>query len=327
VPYTHTQGFKIGQDIQIFMPIYEGDLHDLLQGLRDQAQEEVRTITSKMLYQMLEALNFVHTHDPPIIHRDVKPPNILHRGGNFFLTDFGIANAVDTSNTIVGTGWYMAPEVRENRKQTPKVDIWGLGVTVVECLEHLEPEHERRRQFPEWKQWYEYLQTSLNQHHFPFASMVTVDTDRRPTARDLLSVQNWPMNTTLSLAAPPLSHQPNGTTTIHSAPPSLMDWTQTVPTAFFQPKQRNESMQLSQPNLVAIASLNVPPSPPAQPGARRGESVKSARSRNEREKKGHKRKRSSPNADAPSHSSGESERTSGRTLRPRPKRMRKAEEK
>jgi serine/threonine protein kinase len=205
VPYTRTQESKTSHDIQIFMPVYEGNLHDLLQALRDQGQEGVRTITSKMLYQMLQALDFVHTHDPPIMHRDVKPPNVLHRGGNFFLTDFGIAKAVDASNTVVGTGSYMAPKVRENRQQTPKVDIWGLGVTVVECLE--QPEDFRTRQFTEWEQWYEYLQTSLNQHHFPLASMVTVDTDRRPTARDLL--QNWRTDATLSLAAPPLSYQPN----------------------------------------------------------------------------------------------------------------------
>ncbi|RKL46607.1 hypothetical protein BFJ70_g3093 [Fusarium oxysporum] len=286
VPYTHTQESKTSHDIQIFMPVNEGNLHDLLQALRDQGQEGVRTITSKMLYQMLQALDFVHTHDPPIIHRDVKPPNILHRGGNFFLIDFGIAKAVDASNTVVGTG--------------------------------------STRQFTEWEQWYEYLQTSLNQHHFPFASMVTVDTDRRPTARDLL--QSWRTNVTLSSAAPPLSYQLNGTTTINSASPILMDWTQTVPTTFVQLTQCDESMQLSQPKLAAIASLDVPPSPPAQPGARRGESFKSVRSRNEREKKGCKRKRSSQNGGAPSHSSGESERTPGRTLRPRPKRIRKAEE-
>lgn len=183
----------------------------------------------------------------------------------------------------------MAPEVRENRQQTPKVDIWGLGVTVVECLE--QPEDFRTRQFTEWEQWYEYLQTSLNQHHFPFASMVTVDTNRRPAARDLL--QNWRTNATLSLAAPPLSYQPNGMTKITSASPILIDWTQMVPTTFVQPTQRDESMQLSQPKLAATASLNVPPSPPSQPGARRGESVKSVRSRNEREKEGRKRKRSS----------------------------------
>lgn len=69
----------------------------------------------------------------------------------------------------------MAPEVREKREQTTKVDIWGLGVTVVE------PEKERKRKFPEWDQWYDHLQASLNQHQYarPFASMVAVDIDQR----------------------------------------------------------------------------------------------------------------------------------------------------
>ncbi|KAF4943436.1 hypothetical protein FGADI_13425 [Fusarium gaditjirri] len=98
VPYTYTQEPKTSHDIQIFMPVYEGNLLNLLQEARDKGreardkgQEAVLAITSKMLFQMLQALAFVHTHDPPIIHRDVKPLNILHRGGNFFLTDFGIA--------------------------------------------------------------------------------------------------------------------------------------------------------------------------------------------------------------------------------------------
>ncbi|KAJ4285049.1 hypothetical protein NW764_000339 [Fusarium oxysporum] len=125
VPYTHTQESKTSHDIQIFMPVNEGNLHDLLQALRDQGQEGVRTITSKMLYQMLQALDFVHTHDPPIIHRDVKPPNILHRGGNFFLIDFGIAKAVDASNTVVGTGSYMAPEVGRTGSRRPKLTYGG----------------------------------------------------------------------------------------------------------------------------------------------------------------------------------------------------------
>jgi serine/threonine protein kinase len=103
------------------MPIYKGNLHDLLQRLRHEAPETVRPMTDMMLHQMLTALDFVHTCNPPIIHRDIKPPNILYQGDKFLLTDFGIAKVVDTSNTIVGTEWYVTPEVRENRNQTPKV--------------------------------------------------------------------------------------------------------------------------------------------------------------------------------------------------------------
>ncbi|KAI0113280.1 hypothetical protein F4814DRAFT_341958 [Daldinia grandis] len=94
--------------------------------------------------------------------------------------------------------------------------------------------------------------------------MLAVDTDRRSTARDLLSVQNLLL----------LASQANRTTIISSAAPTPINWTQTVATAFFQgnlqPTQRNRSMQPSQPNPVAIPLPNVPPNRPAHPGAMRG---------------------------------------------------------
>ncbi|KAH8889934.1 kinase-like protein [Thozetella sp. PMI_491] len=317
VPYTHTQGFKIGQDIKIFMPIYEGNLHDLLQQLRNVAPEALLGMTDIMLSQMLSALYFVHTRDPPIIHRDIKPANILYRGAEFLLTDFGIAKVVDTTNTIVGTEWYMAPEVRENREQTPKVDIWGLGVTVVECLVKLKPENERRVEFREWEQWYEYLQTCLNRHQQarPFASMVAFDIDRRPTAYDLLNMQNPTTNAALAgLEVSLLASQANGATSTYSAAPTPMDWTKTAATAFLQgnPQPTHGSMQPSQPNPVVIPSPNVPPSRPAQLGAGRGRSIKSAKSTDGRQT-GHKRNRSSQSQpQAPSQPGGVPKRTSRR---------------
>lgn len=257
------------------MPVYKGDLHDLLRDFRGRGLEEVQAMIGQMLHQMSQALDFIHSHKPPVIHRDVKPANILYRGDNFFLTDFGIAKAVDTSNTFIGSGPYMAPEVRQNRQQTPKIDIWALGVTVVECLEKPR-DFSQRRQSTNEEQWYEYLQTILNQHRFCFASMVSVDTYGRPTARDLL--QNWPTDAVHpGSAAPPLSPQPSGTTATNSGSPVLMDQAQTVFTRLVQPTKHDESLQLSQPKPAVIASLDMPPSPPAQPGARHGESVTSAR--------------------------------------------------
>ncbi|KAI1300448.1 kinase-like protein [Xylaria venustula] len=297
VPYTHTQGFKIGRNIEIFMPIYEGNLHDLLQRLRREAPETVPDVTDMMLYQMLNALDFVHSRDPPIIHRDIKPPNILYRGDKFLLTDFGIAKVVDTSNTIVGTQWYMAPEVRENREQTPKVDIWGLGVIAVECLRGLLSEKDSQ-ELSEWKQWYEELQVRLNQHAYRPVSMLRVDADRRPTARNLNAFEQ---STNVVLQTPPTSATLAGL------------GTQTVATAFFQgepqPTQRNESMQPAQPNPVAIP-------PPNEPRARRGGSVKSARSLDDR-RRGHKRNGSSQNGRHALSPAGVPKRTSSRKRRPK----------
>jgi len=116
VPYIHTQGFRIGQNIQICMPLYEGSLHQLIERHRPDGSDILRARTGGMLSQILDALDFVHTQDPPII-RDVKPANILYQGVKFLLTDFGIAKVVDSSKTRVGTEWYMAPELLQNGDQ------------------------------------------------------------------------------------------------------------------------------------------------------------------------------------------------------------------
>ncbi|KAI1178858.1 kinase-like protein [Nemania sp. FL0916] len=175
VPYDFQQSFRCGQNIEIFMPIYEGSLHDLIKPLRPSegrraplgseiVPDALRDITIRMLGQILDALDFVHTQEPPIIHRDIKPANILYRGGgeNFFLTDFGIAKVVDTSRTAIGTTLYAAPEVMRGSEQTPKVDIYGLGVTVVDCLLTL-PSEDQVRKLKTWNRWYAYIQMLLNQ--------------------------------------------------------------------------------------------------------------------------------------------------------------------
>jgi serine/threonine protein kinase len=294
-------------------------------------------MTNRMLYQILDALDHVHTQG--IIHRDIKPENILYDGVNdeFLLTDFGIAKFVDTSRTITGTPWYMAPEVRQNGEQTPKVDIYGLGATVVECLEKLPSEADRRATWQHWLQWHQYLQTLANQHEPRVAPMLADVADQRPTARDLLDdffpqpahTLHGPRNgiTPSSLGVSShLTNQVNGTTTIYSTAASAMDWTRGA-TAIFQgnpqPTQR-DGTQPSKPNPVAAQSPKVPPN--RQPGGiRRKGSVKSAKSVDERQKKGRKRGGSSQNT--PSQSAGVLKRTSSsRRWRSRSKSVQKAQE-
>jgi serine/threonine protein kinase len=320
------------------MPVYDGNLYQLLERLRDEEPEAVRPMTNRMLYQILDALDFVHTYNPQIIHRDIKPANILYQGDKFLLTDFGIAKVVDTLRTMAGSKWYAAPEVRQNGEQTPKVDIYGLGITFVECLEKLPPEAEREVTWQHWELWHRHLQTLLNQHKPQMAPMLADVADQRPTARDLLEAffpqpayalqgpQNGITPSSFRVSSP-RTNQVNGTTMIYSAAPTLMEWTRTGATAFFQgkpwPRQRDESTQPSQPNPAATQSPKVPPN--RQPGIRRKGSVKSAKSVDERQKKGHKRGGSSHNT--PSQPAGVSKRTSSsRRWRSRSKSIQKAQE-
>ena len=93
-----------------------------------------------ILRDVASALNYLHTHRRPIIHRDVSSSNVLLlalRHGNWLakLSDFGSANLIRTATTPAeGAVIYAAPEVSTDERvvQTTKVDVYSYGVLVCE---------------------------------------------------------------------------------------------------------------------------------------------------------------------------------------------------
>lgn len=124
------------------MGLEEGSVDDLSNAGRFTLRSG---LPERCLEQMLLALKFLAFQG--IVHRDVKPDNILYSqsrersGYDFKLADFGVGKLEKYAYSLQGTNWFMAPEILElrndtnansktNDQQSPKVDVWSLFVAI-----------------------------------------------------------------------------------------------------------------------------------------------------------------------------------------------------
>ena len=87
------------------------------------------------LYQILQGINYLHSKN--IMHRDLKPQNILVDDNNVCkIADFGFAKIQenDMINTMCGSPMYMAPEIIKHQEYSEKADIWSCGIIFYQML-------------------------------------------------------------------------------------------------------------------------------------------------------------------------------------------------
>ncbi|KAK0719747.1 hypothetical protein B0H67DRAFT_599402 [Lasiosphaeris hirsuta] len=94
--------------------------------------------------QVLQGLQYLH--DQGVIHRDIKGANILTtKDGTVKLADFGVSTSTlagpDKEAQVVGTPYWMAPEIIQLSGATSSSDIWSVGCTVIELLQGKPPYH------------------------------------------------------------------------------------------------------------------------------------------------------------------------------------------
>ncbi|KAI9223977.1 kinase-like domain-containing protein [Blastocladiella britannica] len=112
-----------------------GPLNEIIDDLPGRIPEPAIALIAR---EVAQGLHYLHSKN--IIHRDIKSDNILlDKTGRVILTDFGYSALLRTAatkrDTLAGTSYWMAPEVVKQKKYSFKIDVWSLGIMVVELIE------------------------------------------------------------------------------------------------------------------------------------------------------------------------------------------------
>jgi serine/threonine protein kinase len=114
-----------GSDLSDYTKTYNLDLNEI----------------HKIMTQIKDGLYYLRSND--VMHRDLKPQNILLHQGSVKLADFGLSVIIEGEsqllNTMCGSPLYMSPEIIEHQKYTAKSDLWSVGVILYQLIYHKHP--------------------------------------------------------------------------------------------------------------------------------------------------------------------------------------------
>ena len=205
--------FEAANHLYLVQQWIEG--HNLLVELEQQGSFRPQQIWD-LLLDLLPVIQFIHQRG--VIHRDLKPDNIMRRSrdGKLVLIDFGIAKQLSTSSTSmptpatrVGSFGYTPPEQLQEGHVFPASDLYGLGATCFHLLSSLDPRDLWLRQGYGWlNHWPQYLPTPLSPNlESVLNKLLQYDLDQRyqsadEVLQDLQVLQDLPTRSTTLLPPP-----------------------------------------------------------------------------------------------------------------------------
>ncbi len=125
--------YLVENELWVVMEYLEGSLTDIVTQVR--MDETMIATVSK---QCLAALAYLHAHG--VIHRDIKSDSILlAHDGTVKLSDFGFCGQLSVGvarrRSLVGTPYWMCPEVIARQAYDTKVDVWSFGIMLIEMVD------------------------------------------------------------------------------------------------------------------------------------------------------------------------------------------------
>ncbi len=162
-----------------------------------------------LAFQLCDVLDYLHTRQPPIVFRDVKPANIMRTGtGHLYLIDFGIARLFRPGQvrdtTPLGSPGYAAPEQYGRAQTTPRSDLYSLGALLHHLVTGDEPS-DTPFQFAPLPQT---LQAGMQELDALIRRLVDVDSSGRPTSAREVKEELQRIASLVDSAAPRVWHPP-----------------------------------------------------------------------------------------------------------------------